>query len=92
VVVGIIALLVTILMPSLGRARELARRVICATNLRGLGTAWRIYFFDNNNADGTMGTSPVRYLLRAEAKEEEEFRYLMRLRRSYELAQNHDED
>lgn len=53
---------------------------------------YRGVFFDANNADGTMGTSPVRYLLRAEAKEEEEFRYLMRLRRSYELQQSHDED
>mgnify|MGYP005991238695 CR=1 FL=1 len=53
---------------------------------------YRGVFFDATNADGTMGTSPVRYLLRAEAKEEEEFRYLMRLRRSYELQQSHDED
>jgi hypothetical protein len=34
----------------------------------------------------------ARYLLRAEAKEEAEFQYLMRLRRSYELQQSHDED
>jgi hypothetical protein len=33
-----------------------------------------------------------RHLLRAEAKEEAEYQYLMRLRRSFELAQNHDED
>ncbi|KKM91258.1 hypothetical protein LCGC14_1230330 [marine sediment metagenome] len=48
VVVGIISLLVTILMPSLGRVREFARRAICATNLDGLGTAWQMYFADNN--------------------------------------------
>jgi hypothetical protein len=53
---------------------------------------YRGVFFGATNADGIMGTSPVRYLLRAEAKEEEEFRYLMRLRRSYELQQSHDED
>jgi len=34
VVVAIIALLVTILMPSLNQAKELARRAVCASNLR----------------------------------------------------------
>ncbi len=34
----------------------------------------------------------ARYLLRAEAKEEAEYRYLMRLRRSYELQQTTDRD
>ena len=33
-----------------------------------------------------------RHLLRAEAKEEAEYEYLMRLRRSYELQQSYDED
>jgi len=33
-----------------------------------------------------------RHLLRAEAKEEAEYQYLMRLRRSYELQQSYDED
>jgi prepilin-type processing-associated H-X9-DG protein len=64
VVVGIIALLVTILMPSLGRARELARRTVCKTNLHGLGRAWRIYFADNDNGfPGVLdddGSSPAR--------------------------------
>jgi len=35
---------------------------------------------------------PTRYLLSAIAKEEPDFQYLMRLRRSYELQQSHDED
>jgi hypothetical protein len=35
---------------------------------------------------------PVRYILRAEPKEEAEYQYLMRLRRSYELQQSYDED
>lgn len=34
----------------------------------------------------------ARYLLKAEAKEEAEFQYLMRLRRSFELAQSSDRD
>lgn len=53
---------------------------------------YRAVFFSENNGDGTMGTSGARYLLRAEAKEEAEFQYLMRLRRSYELQQTSDRD
>lgn len=34
----------------------------------------------------------VRHLLQVEVKEEAEFQYLMRLRRSYELQQSYDED
>lgn len=41
VVVGIIAILVSILLPSLGRARELTRRSMCANNLHGLGVGWQ---------------------------------------------------
>ena len=43
VVVSIIALLVSILLPSLARARELAKRAVCSANLRSLGTASHIY-------------------------------------------------
>jgi len=49
VVVGIIALLVTILMPALSRAMELARRTVCATNLHSLGKGWQMYWQDNDN-------------------------------------------
>jgi len=43
VVVAIIALLIAILLPSLGRARELARRTTCAANLKGQGTGFAVY-------------------------------------------------
>ena len=42
--------------------------------------------------DGSYGVYPVRYLLRAEAKEEPEYEYLMRLKRSYELQNQPDRD
>lgn len=42
--------------------------------------------------DVVLAVWPVRYLLRANAKEEPEFEYLMRLKRSYELQQEPDVD
>ena len=43
IVVAIIALLMTILAPSLGKARNDARRTACATNLRQVGIGLRTY-------------------------------------------------
>lgn len=48
VVVAIIALLISILLPSLSRARELAKRAVCAANLRGIGQGMHIYANDNS--------------------------------------------
>lgn len=46
VVVAIIALLISILMPSLGAARDAARKPKCMANLRGIGLALYMYAYD----------------------------------------------
>jgi prepilin-type N-terminal cleavage/methylation domain-containing protein/prepilin-type processing-associated H-X9-DG protein len=43
VVVGIIAVLISILLPSLGRARKVAQQTVCAANLRSQGQALTMY-------------------------------------------------
>jgi prepilin-type N-terminal cleavage/methylation domain-containing protein len=49
VVVAIIALLVSILLPALGKAKELTRRVACAANLRGIGQSLAMYKMSNGD-------------------------------------------
>lgn len=51
VVVAIIALLISILLPSLSRARELSKRVVCGANVRAIGNACKIYSNDTGNND-----------------------------------------
>ena len=50
VVIAIIGLLVSILVPSIAKAQELAKRVSCRANLKGIGTAFQIYVQSNDDS------------------------------------------
>lgn len=48
VVVTIISVLIALLLPALSRARESAKRVVCASQLRSHGTVFNMYANSNN--------------------------------------------
>lgn len=50
VVIAILALLVSILMPSLAKARDAAKTVVCATNLKAIGTTLASYTNEYNGS------------------------------------------
>ncbi len=47
--VSIIALLVAILIPAVKQARDSAKVLLCATNLRQIGIAWNVYLSSNDD-------------------------------------------
>ena len=47
--VSIVALLVAILIPAVKQARDSAKVLLCATNLRQIGIAWNLYLPSNND-------------------------------------------
>jgi prepilin-type N-terminal cleavage/methylation domain-containing protein/prepilin-type processing-associated H-X9-DG protein len=61
VVISIIALLLAILIPSLSKAKELAKRVICGNHLKTLTEASATYASANNGYFVPAGYSPYYY-------------------------------
>jgi prepilin-type processing-associated H-X9-DG protein/prepilin-type N-terminal cleavage/methylation domain-containing protein len=56
VVIGIIAVLIALLLPSLSRAREHARRTVCLSNLRQLAQAMMMYNNENKGHFPAQGS------------------------------------
>lgn len=60
VVISVVALLVSLVLPALGKARGAARAAVCLSNERQLGTARGVYAQDNKTMilrEGTAGLS-----------------------------------
>jgi prepilin-type N-terminal cleavage/methylation domain-containing protein/prepilin-type processing-associated H-X9-DG protein len=64
VVIAIIALLMSILMPALSKAKEQANAAVCMSNMHQLGLSWSMYVDDNDGrfteelGDWTLGLWP----------------------------------
>ena len=60
VVIAIIAILMAILMPTLNRAREQGRRIVCENNLKTLTLTW-IMYADDNDGKIVNGAGGIHY-------------------------------
>jgi prepilin-type N-terminal cleavage/methylation domain-containing protein len=61
VVIAIIAMLLAILMPALGKVRQLAQRIMCSTNCAGLGKAMLTYSNDDKYESFPIGGASGAY-------------------------------
>ncbi|MBM4029920.1 MAG: type II secretion system protein, partial [Planctomycetes bacterium] len=59
VVLAVIALLMAILLPALGRARSHARDVVCKANLKGVGLGISMYLEDHGHTMPDLHTYTV---------------------------------
>jgi prepilin-type N-terminal cleavage/methylation domain-containing protein len=65
VVIAIIALLLSILIPGLQKAKEIATGVVCMSNLKGLANCWTLYYEENENylvGGSDYGETPFRWV------------------------------
>jgi prepilin-type N-terminal cleavage/methylation domain-containing protein/prepilin-type processing-associated H-X9-DG protein len=60
VVIAIIAILASLLLPALSKAKARAKSIECLSNLKQLGLAWQMYIGDNNDT-----TPPNQYVYEA---------------------------
>ncbi len=63
VVIAIIALLIGILLPALGQARNTARSIVCRGNMRSIGQFQSIYALDNDGyfSSATTNLAPYKW-------------------------------
>ncbi|MCC5821820.1 MAG: prepilin-type N-terminal cleavage/methylation domain-containing protein [Phycisphaerales bacterium] len=61
VVIAIIALLIGILLPAIGAARNTARTVVCQTTMRGIAQLQTQYTLDNRDYFASPNTSSLQY-------------------------------
>src|SRR5947208_5217155 len=59
VVIGIIAILVSILLPTLSRVRRQANTLQCSSNMRQVATALIMYIQDNKGKHPPAGIPPI---------------------------------
>jgi prepilin-type N-terminal cleavage/methylation domain-containing protein/prepilin-type processing-associated H-X9-DG protein len=59
VVIAIIALLLSILMPALGKARQAAMRVVCSTHLNQIGVGIALYMADKSEGRYPQQIRPI---------------------------------
>jgi prepilin-type processing-associated H-X9-DG protein/prepilin-type N-terminal cleavage/methylation domain-containing protein len=58
VVIGIIAVLVAMLLPALRRAKDIAQRTMCGSQMRQVTSAWMIYASDNKGTLVSCDSAP----------------------------------
>lgn len=63
VVIAIIALLLSIIMPALKKAKKQAQNLICRSNLRQWGAVFTMYLQDHNNSFMTCLTQKFELVL-----------------------------
>jgi prepilin-type N-terminal cleavage/methylation domain-containing protein/prepilin-type processing-associated H-X9-DG protein len=69
VVIGIIALLISILLPALNKARRAANTIKCGANLRSIGQAMQIYATQNKGYFPGPNTSGLHLLARSDVNQ-----------------------